>query len=120
MGGIKGETKMKKIEGQHGDLILEVINEIPKGAKLIGTYDGFVFEKGEGVNTHILEALKKVDENSAFEVWELNGEMYLKVLKETVIDHKEHGKKTLTFLPKKKLIEREFDYEKEIERRVID
>lgn len=111
---------MKSIEGQHGDVILEHIDCISSDAKKIDSSDGFVVERGEGIHTHTLSALHKSEENDAFEVWMINDDMIIKVKKPSVIDHEEHGKKVLQPGIYKKVIEREFDYEKEIERKVID
>ena len=46
---------MKKIIGQHGDVVLYQANNIPKTAKRIKWQKGFILEKGEGVHTHTIE-----------------------------------------------------------------
>ena len=125
---------MKKIANQHGDVVLEIVNSIPQGAKRIAIYEGFIVEKGEGVHTHILRKkvpcciveekspLQLKDISNDVEVWSLNDEMFIKVQKgcEVILDHEEHGQQILKEGIYRKVIEREFDYEKEIERRVID
>ena len=119
---------MKKISNQHGDVILEVVNEIPKEAKRVKVQDGFVVEKGEGIHTHILRkkmpcakrqiAVAEIDED--VEIYQISDTMYIKVLKPVNIDHEEHGIQTLEPGIYKKNIEREYSYEQNEERRVID
>ena len=105
---------MKKIVNQHGDLILHEIKEIPKGAKRIEVKNGFIIERGEGVHTHIFPDV------SGIEVYELNGETYIRVSKQTQLDHEEHKKQTVNPGIYKKNIERVFDYETMEARNVID
>lgn len=123
---------MKRIVNQHGDCLFEMTDNIPKDAKLQKVTDGFVVEKGEGIHTHILRKkcpcsvqespLKLADIKDDVEVWTLNDDMYIKVKKgkEVVLDHEEHGKQTLKEGIYRKHIEREYSYEDNEERRVID
>lgn len=124
---------MKKIANQHGDVVLEKVQSIPAEAKQLKAVHGFVVEKGEGVHTHVLKkvmpcsktaesplTLKDISED--VEIWALNDTMFIKVKKggSVVIDHEEHGKQVLEPGIYKKNIEREYDYEANEERRVID
>jgi len=120
---------MRKIENQHGDVLLEKVSEIPSDAKRLNFIDGFILEKGEGVHTHILTRrccvespikLKQIKDD--VEVYSINDTMYIKVKKgsEIILDHEEHGKQILKEGIYKKHIEREYDYEANEERRVID
>jgi hypothetical protein len=124
---------MKKVVNQHGDVILEAVKAIPEGAKQLKVVSGFVLEKGEGIHTHILKSKKVItcakevplnlkDSNEDFEVWQINDDMYIKVKngKQVILDHEEHGKQILTPGIYKKNIEREYSYEDNEERRVID
>lgn len=104
---------MNKIENQHGDLLLQIA-EIPKDAKRIEAKNGFVIERGEGVHTHIFPDV------SGIEVFERNGEIYVRVNKQTKLDHEEHGIQTLKPGVYKKNIERVFDYNEMEARKVID
>ena len=104
---------MKKLQVQHGDLILEVVGEIPQDAKQVKDFDGIVL-KGEGVNTHTLNP-------ADVEIFTQGETMYLRVKKETQLDHQEHGKQTLKKgKVYKRLIEREWNYEQEEARQTRD
>jgi len=97
---------MIKLFTQQGDCLLEIVKEIPRGAKKINLGKNFVVLKGEGVNTH------EITDTENIEAYEDNGVLYLKVKKETPIIHQEHG--TTILKPKKiyrRIIEREWDYE---------
>ena len=104
---------MKKIENQHGDVLL-VTSEIPFDALKIDIQNGYVLERGEGVHTHIFPDVEGI------EVFKKNGEIYVKVKKETVIDHEEHGKQVIKPGIYKRNIERVFDYETMEARKVVD
>ena len=105
---------MKKAKYQHGDVVLFSIDSIPKTAIKRNLVEKLVVEKGEGVNTHVINDIANI------ELLEDNDTMYLNVLRELDIDHEEHGKITIEPGFYVKEIERQFDYEKEIERNVID
>lgn len=97
---------MIKLHTQQGDCIMAVVTEIPKEAKRIKLSKELIVLKGEGVNTHT------ITETENIEAYELDGVMYLKVNKPTVIRHEEHGQTELE--PNKiykRIIEREFNYE---------
>jgi len=123
---------MRRIVNQHGDCLFEQVNAIPKKSKKLEISDGFVVEKGEGIHTHILRKrlpctarqhpLKLVDVNDDVEVWTINDDMYIKVKKdkEVILDHEEHGEQILTEGIYRKHIEREYSYEDNEERSVID
>ena len=104
---------MKKVTNQHGDVVLQVA-EIPADAKPVKIENGFILERGEGVHTHVFPDV------SGIEVFEKNGETFVRVNKATRIDHEEHGIQTLKPGIYKKNIERVWDYESEEARRVID
>ena len=122
---------MKKMTGFHGDVSWEAVDSIPKEAVKLKVFDGFVVEKGEGVHTHTIRRatpctksnesplqLKSVSED--FEIYSVNDTMFLKVKKGTVTDHEEHGSQVMRVGIHKKNIERQYDYEANEERRVID
>lgn len=104
---------MKRIENQHGDLLLEV-SEIPQGAQKIDVKNGYVIEHGEGVHTHIFPNVEGI------EVFEKEGEIYVRVNKKTSLDHEEHGQQIVMPGIYKKKIERVWDYETMESRKVID
>src|SRR4051812_46414656 len=97
---------MKKIANQHGDLLLE-ISELPKGAKKIKIMNGFIIERGEGIHTHIFPEVEGID------VFEKDGEIFVRVNKPTKLDHEEHGRQTVKPGIYRKNIERVWDYETE-------
>ena len=105
---------MEKIYAQHGDVILYKVDAIPATAKLVNKAGkGYIIEKGEGVNTHTL-----VDGD--MDVYEDNGTLYFKCNTPRKIDHEEHRTQILQPGILKKVIEREWDYESEEARRVVD
>jgi len=94
-----------KIFIQQGDLVLQVINEIPKSAKKLAHKNNFIILKGEGVNTHELVG-------QDFEVYQDGETLYLKTNEGIKLVHSEHG--TQVIAPNKiykRVIEREWDYE---------
>lgn len=105
---------MKKVTNQHGDLLFYEVNEIPKDAKKVDAKNGYVIERGEGVHTHVFTDV------SGIEIYEKDGETYVRVKADPKIDHEEHGHQLLEPGIKKKGIEREWDYETEEARKVID
>lgn len=105
---------MNKAENQHGDLILMKVSDIPKDAKRQKIENGFIIERGEGVHTHIFPDV------SGIEVFEKDGQTYVRVNKETQLDHEEHGKQTVKPGIYRKNIERVWDYETTEARNVID
>jgi hypothetical protein len=109
------EIEMKKIVNQHGDLLLEAVDSIPADAKRIEVSAGYIMERGEGVHTHIFPDV------SGIEVYEgPKGEIYVRVVKSTELDHEEHGRQTVKPRIIKKGIERVWDYESSEARRTID
>ena len=122
---------MKKVINQHGDVVLEEVGSIPKGAKLQKVAEGFTIQKGEGIHRHILKKscpcaakspLQLADIQDDVEIWTINDDMYIKVKKgkQVILEHEEHGKQTLKEGIYRKHIEREYDYAANEERRVID
>lgn len=105
---------MNKVVNQHGDLLLVEIEEVPAGAKRLKIEPGFIIERGEGVHTHIFPDV------SGIEVFEKDGETFVRVNKKTQLDHEEHGRQTLKPGIYKKRIERVWDYESEEARKVVD
>lgn len=93
------------IVNQHGDLLFQKVDEMPKDGKVLKVSPGFVLERGEGVHTHVLEDVKGVT------VVEKDGDIYVRVTEPVRINHEEHGFQTLKPGVYKKQIEREFDYE---------
>ena len=113
---------MKKIELQHGDVVLEIVAEMPDGVKKVKlAKDTFCLEKGEGIHEHTIETdFNKLADR--LDVWEdENGNMYFKAKEKLTLNHVEHGKQTI--YPNKiyrKNVERVFDYDKLEERKVVD
>lgn len=105
---------MKKVTNQHGDCILSIVDSIPSSAEKIIVKPGFVVERGEGVHTHTISNVENL------EVFVDDDTMYLNVLKDIEITHEEHGVQTIEPGLYVKSIERQFDYENEVERRVVD
>lgn len=105
---------MRKIAFQHGDVLGIIVDEIPKGAKKLDVQDGFILERGEGVHTHIFPDV------SGIEVYEHEGQTYVRVSKETFITHEEHGNQAVKTGIYRKQIEKVWDYEEMEARRVID
>lgn len=111
------------MENQHGDCLFENVKVIPEGAEkkdLIGI-KSFTIEKGEGVNTHELVS-ETNDLSDLMELYEHEGNLYVRVKKgcQIKIKHQEHGEQILKEGIHKKVIEREYDYEKNEERKVLD
>jgi len=48
-----------KITNQHGDLLLEKVSDIPEGSKKVDAQDGYIIERGEGVDVQ-REIIRKV------------------------------------------------------------
>ena len=121
---------MRKVEIQHGDVLWDLVDSIPEGAKKIKLpRDIFVVEKGEGIHTHTLVAERPdlVPLFDLVDVFEKDGTLYVRPKEGGTVttDHEEHGKRVM--FPGKiyrkesrQGIEREFDYEKEVERKTID
>ncbi|MCP4651166.1 MAG: hypothetical protein GY853_13955 [PVC group bacterium] len=102
------------ITNQHGDVLLKKVEKLPINSKKIRIKNKYVVEKGEGTHTHVINDTKNL------EVFVSDENIYLNVLKNLEIDHQEHGKQTIEPGIYKKEIERQFDYEKEIEKNVRD
>ena len=115
---------MKKISCQHGDLIVEVIGSIPTEAKKVSLEQGgrgLIIERGEGSNTHVLEAESMSELCGLIDCYELKGELYFRVKKGTIkLTHEEHGTQILKPGIYKKNIEQVFDYEKMESEKVRD
>ena len=105
---------LKKAINQHGDVILMEVSELPKGAKRVKVENGFIIERGEGVHTHIFPDVQGI------EVYEKDGQTYVRVTKPTKLDHEEHGHQVVKPGIYRKNIERVFDYETMEARKVID
>lgn len=104
---------MNKIVNQHGDVLLHVA-EIPNDAKQLQIENGFVLERGEGIHTHIFPSVEGI------EVFEKNGDIYVRVSKQTELDHEEHGRQVVKPGTYKRRIERVWDYETQEARRTVD
>ena len=104
---------MNKIINQHGDVLLSVAC-IPEDAKKLAIQNGFILERGEGIHTHIFPDV------SGIEVFEKEGQIFVRVNKPTEIDHEEHGKQKIKPGVYKRNIERVWDYESEEARRTVD
>jgi len=118
---------MKDVKMMHGDVSFIAVDSIPAEAKKVKVQDGFIVEKGEGIHTHVLRRkspcakktmVKDIDDD--VEIYQISDTMYIKVKKETIIDHEEHGKQTLKPGIYRKQIEREYDANSDQERRVRD
>lgn len=105
---------MNTIKNQHGDLLLQEISSIPDGATRIELTGPYVIERGEGIHTHVLTDIEGI------EVYEKDGDTYVKVLRDPKITHEEHGYQPIKPGIYKKSIERVYDYETEETRKVID
>ena len=92
---------MKKIVAQQGDLILEECI-VPKAAKKVAQDGSYTVLKGEGTNTQDLVGI--------FEIYELDGVMYLNV-DDAKLVHSEHGTEIIPKKTYRRIIEREFNYE---------
>ena len=103
-----------KIANQHGDLLLEAVDQLPKDAKRIEIQNGYVIERGEGVHTHIFPDVQGI------EVYEKDGQIFVRVNKQTELDHEEHGRQIVKPGIYRKRIERVWDYETLEARRTID
>lgn len=104
---------MNKIALVHGDVTFVEVSGIPKTAKRVGSGAGYVVEKGEGVNTHVLE--------SDAEVYMDGDTMYLCKGSEPIkVGHEEHGTQVVPAKFVRVVIERVYDYESEEARRVKD
>jgi len=100
---------------QHGDLVLEVVVNVPKDLVWEKVKKGFVIEKGEGIYLHTT-----IDD---CEIAEKDGVLYLRAIPDCRfgVDHEEHKVKTLN--PDKiyrKGIELEYDAETDEARQTRD
>ena len=100
---------------QHGDLVLEVVVNVPKDLVWKKVKRGFVVEQGEGTHLHTT-----IDD---CEIAEKDGVLYLRELSghQFGVNHEEHHIKTLD--PKeiwRKGIELEYDAEADEARRTRD
>ena len=105
---------MHKVINQHGDVLLVSLKDVPKDAVEVKTKNGFVVERGEGVHEHVIEDM------SGVKIFTIGDRMFLSVEKQATITHEEHGKQVIAPGIYEKDIERVFDYELEIERKVMD
>lgn len=104
---------MNKVINQHGDVLLHV-SEVPTDAVRLDIQNGFVLERGEGIHTHIFPDVEGI------EVFERNGEIFVRVNKQTELDHEEHGRQIVKPGTYKRCIERVWDYETLEARRTQD
>ena len=112
---------MKKIVNQHGDVVLEAIECIPTDAKAVKLTQGHTIEMGEGGHRHTLVCDKPLSEMAdKIELYEKDGILFLSVKSAVKITHEEHGEQIVNPGIYRKNIERQFDYENEVERKVID
>lgn len=113
---------MKEIYLQQGDVILYKEKSIPKNAKKIEiTLNNFVLEKGEGVNTHQLQA-KNGRLQKQLLMYETEEEYIFNTgLNGLILVHEEHGTSELEpNILLSKVKEREYDYETQEARAVLD
>lgn len=110
---------MKQIYLQQGDVILSRVTEIPKDAKLVKlTKNSFVLEKGEGTNTHELRHPRLA---SVLQLFETKEEYFIKPKASLELVHQEHGTSQIEEgIILSKVKEREWDYETEEARAVMD
>ena len=103
-----------KVAYQQGDVILKKVEQLPKGVMKVSVSSQLIVERGEGVNTHCINDTDKV------EVYDKDGVMYLKVTEPVNLVHEEHG--IIEIFPGlyEKVKEREFDYDTEEARNVLD
>lgn len=101
---------------RHGDVSLHPTDKIPEGATEIKTEMRHVIQHGETGHKHVITKERETD----IEMFEKDGEVYIKVNRAVPLSHEEH--RTLTVEPGIyiKKIEREYDpFEKQL-RKVID
>ena len=112
---------MKKVSCQHGDVLIVKVDCIPSEAKSVKLEMNHCIEHGEGVHRHTIVCEKPLSEMcDMVELFEKDGTLYMKVKQAIKIDHEEHGIQEIEPGIYKKNIEREYDYESNEERRVID
>jgi hypothetical protein len=109
---------------RHGEVILQPVSVLPKGAKLEKEESKIVVAHSETGHHHILEVKNKVD-MSKIKVYSWNGETYLEVPQIAELWHQKTGKdvhKTHTITPSiyKVVIKKEFDYFAGVIKRVRD
>lgn len=100
---------------QHGDVIFEVVTDIPMGLEWKRIKRGYVIEKGEGVHTHTI-----IDD---CEIAEKDGVLYLREVSgcKFGVDHEEHKVEILEHNKVyRKGIELEYDAETDEARRTVD
>lgn len=93
---------------RHGDVLIKQVAKMPKGAKKVFTGKNYVVAEGEATGHN--HRLATVEVDTEFEIYELNGQKYLKLSGTSTITHEEH--KPLTILPGIYVVgdEREWDY----------
>lgn len=97
---------------QHGDVLLQQVEELPKDA-IKRQFNGILVE-GE----HTGHAHRVATETT--EIWELNGQIYLDVSAPTPITHEEHRAFEIPAGIYQVGRVKEYDYLREMKRNVID
>jgi hypothetical protein len=106
---------MNKNQIQHGDVLIWRITKMPEGCKAVPRHNGLlVVAKGEATGHHHVIAEKGAV------LYELRGELYLEVTEPVTITHEEH--KPLSIPEGIYQIGRvkEYDYFRQMQRKVID
>src|SRR3990167_8863493 len=71
---------------RHGEVILQVVSSLPKGAKLEEEIKKYVVAHSETGHHHVLESLEN------FKVYSWNGDKYLEVSEMSELLHEKTGK----------------------------
>ena len=109
----------KKIYLQQGDVVLYKESSVPSSAKKVNVNrNSFVIEKGEGIHTHRLEHPQL---QQAVLISETEDRLYMKFMQPLELVHEEHGISQIEQgIVLSKVKEREYDYETQEARAVMD
>lgn len=86
------QLQVVKKQRQQGDVLLELVSEVPKGAKRVERkLRGFVLAEGEATgHAHVIEA-----QDDAVEMYEKDGQLYVRLASEQDLVHEEHKTQTV-------------------------
>jgi hypothetical protein len=113
---LKKQHKQITKQGQQGDILFELIDKLPDGVEPVPPRDGrFIIADGEtSGHSHSVIA-------EGCQLYELKGQLYLLVSAPVVhIDHQEHKQNLYETGIYKVGRVQEYDYFREMERKVID
>jgi len=106
---------MNKNQIQHGDVLLQRVETLPKGVKIVARRNGIIIvAEGEMTGHHHVIAERGAT------LMELQGELYLEVTEPVTITHEEHKSLPIPEGIYRIGIVKEYDYLRDMERQIRD